>query len=252
MEMATRSIPFQFDCWAGADIKKSIVFNRDIPDCLVTLGCPVFQQNATLSQLFTKEIEDAIIHHFEACNAACAPSCKCCGSAATNTLHEPQSFLFLPTGPFVGIGVYPVCERKGCNDQIRQEIQERRNAGIGLAFQRDSTGCLPCKVCGTAYGTRKCGRCLAVAYCGKQHQREDWPTHKGGCVEKAAVSNVPTREGIQTGGMTGSRDIAAESCSIPGDNVDSNPDVSITYSGLVDVSALGEPTRYREFSKEEI
>jgi len=39
-----------------------------------------------------------------------------------------------------------------------------------------------CKICAAVEGVRRCKRCQAVAYCGKAHQRQDWPAHKAGCV----------------------------------------------------------------------
>jgi hypothetical protein len=39
----------------------------------------------------------------------------------------------------------------------------------------------PCAVCDRAVDTRKCGRCLLVAYCGKEHQKEHWAQHKKDC-----------------------------------------------------------------------
>jgi hypothetical protein len=43
-----------------------------------------------------------------------------------------------------------------------------------------------CEVTSTALcPLRKCGRCLAVYYCGPQHQRDHWLSHKAGCVERS-------------------------------------------------------------------
>ncbi|KAM4063889.1 MYND finger domain-containing protein [Hirsutella rhossiliensis] len=43
-----------------------------------------------------------------------------------------------------------------------------------------------CRVCREIAGARRCSRCLAVAYCSRQHQKEDWKVHKKGCKPKAS------------------------------------------------------------------
>ncbi|KAM4063380.1 MYND finger domain-containing protein [Hirsutella rhossiliensis] len=43
-----------------------------------------------------------------------------------------------------------------------------------------------CRVCGEMAGARRCSRCLTVAYCSRQHQKEDWKVHKKGCKPKAS------------------------------------------------------------------
>ena len=39
-----------------------------------------------------------------------------------------------------------------------------------------------CKVCGKLEGIKRCARCKAVVYCGIEHQKADWKTHKMFCV----------------------------------------------------------------------
>ncbi|KAM4064181.1 MYND finger domain-containing protein [Hirsutella rhossiliensis] len=43
-----------------------------------------------------------------------------------------------------------------------------------------------CRGCGEMAGARRCSRCLTVAYCSRQHQKEDWKVHKKGCKPKAS------------------------------------------------------------------
>jgi len=40
---------------------------------------------------------------------------------------------------------------------------------------------MPCRVCKTIQNTFKCSRCRTAFYCGKEHQKLDWPLHKAGC-----------------------------------------------------------------------
>ena len=41
---------------------------------------------------------------------------------------------------------------------------------------------LPCKLCGKL--GKRCTGCRTVAYCGREHQRQDWESHKGACKGK--------------------------------------------------------------------
>jgi hypothetical protein len=38
---------------------------------------------------------------------------------------------------------------------------------------------------------KKCGRCMAVDYCCRDHQEEHWPEHKATCVKHAATAEEP-------------------------------------------------------------
>ncbi|GAA5968325.1 hypothetical protein JCM3765_000390 [Sporobolomyces pararoseus] len=48
-----------------------------------------------------------------------------------------------------------------------------------------------CEVCQTMSLTR-CGRCQSVFYCGAEHQRASWPTHKTDCKRLAAEKATPS------------------------------------------------------------
>merc|ERR1712224_200548 len=39
-----------------------------------------------------------------------------------------------------------------------------------------------CAACGASQPSRQCGRCRAVHYCGRDCQRQHWPTHKANCL----------------------------------------------------------------------
>jgi hypothetical protein len=38
-----------------------------------------------------------------------------------------------------------------------------------------------CAICKTETGLNSCKSCLVVFYCGRDHQKEDWATHKRFC-----------------------------------------------------------------------
>ncbi len=60
-------------------------------------------------------------------------------------------------------------------------------AGVG-AFEHPGTG-FDCAVCGKA-DAAVCARCRLVGYCGAEHQKKDWPTHKSVC-RKGETRVVP-------------------------------------------------------------
>lgn len=41
-----------------------------------------------------------------------------------------------------------------------------------------------CKICGKTVEIKICSQCKAVAYCGIEHQRKDWKTHKKSCMPR--------------------------------------------------------------------
>lgn len=43
---------------------------------------------------------------------------------------------------------------------------------------------MPCSVCGKTESTKRCARCKSAAYCGEEHQKADWKTHKKSCASK--------------------------------------------------------------------
>jgi hypothetical protein len=51
-------------------------------------------------------------------------------------------------------------------------------------LSQEQTEISTCKVCGKTAGIKRCGRCKAVGYCGKEHQKVDWKVHKKICIHK--------------------------------------------------------------------
>jgi hypothetical protein len=40
---------------------------------------------------------------------------------------------------------------------------------------------MPCRVCKKVGNTLRCSRCNTAFYCGREHQKMDWPLHKAAC-----------------------------------------------------------------------
>jgi hypothetical protein len=55
-----------------------------------------------------------------------------------------------------------------------------------------------CEVVGTGLrnNLKKCGRCMEVYYCCKEHQEDHWPEHKATCVKNAATADEP--DGVES------------------------------------------------------
>jgi TPR repeat protein len=66
-------------------------------------------------------------------------------------------------------------------------IEPAAGAGVG-AFEHPGTG-FECAVCGKS-DAAVCARCRLVGYCGAEHQKKDWPTHKAVC-RKGETRVVP-------------------------------------------------------------
>ena len=66
-------------------------------------------------------------------------------------------------------------------------LEPAAGAGVG-AFEHPGTG-FHCSVCGKS-DAAVCARCRLVGYCGAEHQRKDWPSHKAVC-RKGEFGVVP-------------------------------------------------------------
>jgi hypothetical protein len=97
-----------------------------------------------------------------------------------------MSFLHVDE-PFVSVFVHPIFEKKRCETQTRQNIQNIMAKVAQESLINSSCGpneILCCKVCGRIEGVKRCGRCKVVAYCGRDHQKADWKLHRKACVSE--------------------------------------------------------------------
>jgi len=59
---------------------------------------------------------------------------------------------------------------------------------------------MECKVCGTSGNVQRCSACHSVFYCNKDHQNQDWKSHKHDCAKfKQAIKEGVVREVIAEG-----------------------------------------------------
>lgn len=65
----------------------------------------------------------------------------------------------------------------GSDDVIQDETAEQSSSSIDVA----------CGVCGQP--GKRCTSCMSIAYCGKQHQKQDWKNHKSVCKGKQTQNN---------------------------------------------------------------
>lgn len=188
--MATSSVRFEFKCEKGA-----LQFSHNVPRSLVTGADPRGTPNAAYMKTFTDTIQPILDEHEPACRAASSTQCGQCGSPTAKLLLTPMSWLHVVGNPFVNVFANPVCVNGACEARTRQQILDLMamisNSGAANARSEGSLGKssetadLSCRVCGNRDKTFRCGRCKAVAYCGKEHQKTDWSVHKRVCKSAA-------------------------------------------------------------------
>jgi hypothetical protein len=182
--------PVRFEFYCGEEELKYI---HSIPRSLITAG-DQDAQDAGYSNLFVRAVEPIMKEHAAACVAASNGLCENCGSPRITALQTPMSWLHKVDDPFVAVWVNPMCGKGKCEIQIRQEVQgmmsELMGGGAGRSGSepRASLEVIPCKVCGKTDAIKRCGRCMVVGYCGKEHQKADWEAHKKICVAKSGPS----------------------------------------------------------------
>lgn len=254
--MATQAVRFEFHCME-TDGKLRVV--HEIPRSLLNVDTRLAQSDAEYQQRFADALRPIFKEHEPACKAMSGPSCANCGSPTVKALQTTQSWLHRPGDPMVLVWVYPACGEEHCRTQILQaslevtaeanEERERRN----LPGPTTSYKVAHCNVCRKTEGVKWCSRCSAVAYCGKDHQKADWKTHKKDCAARANVDSESTRIAATSNDPVVAGDPVVEGYQTTLDNItDPNPEVSITHSGVFNVSAPGEPERYVELSREEV
>jgi len=187
--MATCPVRFEFYC--GEEELKCI---HNIPESLVTVGVHAAENNAGYANLFVNVLQRIIKEHEAACLAISNALCENCGSPRVTALHTPMSWLHRVGDPFVAVWVNPVGGEGECEIRIRQDVQEMMSELVGEGSNRRdsepraSLEVISCKVCGKTDAIKRCGRCMVVGYCGKEHQKSDWKAHKKICVAKSVQS----------------------------------------------------------------
>lgn len=184
--MATRSVRFDFKCDGGS---KKLQYTHKVPAALVRADAGALQTDPTYMQLFVQTIQPLVQQHEAACRGASSRQCENCGQPTVKTLMTPGSWLHNVADPFLNVWVTAACYKGPCEIQLRQSIQTTMQM-VAASGESGGSGpeatveLLPCLVCGKTDETKRCARCKVVAYCGREHQKADWASHKQNCAPK--------------------------------------------------------------------
>lgn len=147
-------------------------------------------RDAEYDQRFVQAMIPLMREHAPACRMAAGPSCECSGRVSTDVLQSPMSMLH-GAPPRVVVWVTALCGGEQCETEamqetqlLMQEMRQDKDIGYGTTGSSVCVEVKICKVCGTTVGVKRCNGCHAVAYCGKEHQKEDWKVHKRACVPR--------------------------------------------------------------------
>lgn len=178
--MAKTGVRFQFYCDIGEVQFTSV---HEVPQQLVT-SAGMAAQSAAYVDLFTQVVSLVLKDREQACRNASSAFCDNCGMPAAKILQSPMSWLQRVDDPFVGVWVSAFCGNGDCELELRLEIGEimsQVSSEMQEGTANPGSDVLICRVCGEAVGVKRCGRCLAVGYCSREHQKRDWTAHKTDC-----------------------------------------------------------------------
>ena len=179
--MATCPVRFHFAC----DLEPcKLHFIHNVPRSLIRADAP---KDPEYTNSFVNAVMPITLEHYAVCYTASDTKCVNCRAPTAKVLQTPISWLHIDCSPFVRVHVNPVFGKAQCEMVTRQQIstmiyevvQEHRPGGAAGAA--GPIELIPCKICGQLDGVKKCTRCKAVAYCGKEHQKEDRKMHKKIC-----------------------------------------------------------------------
>lgn len=183
--MATCPVRFEFNCEKAPE---KLIFIHDVPRMLVTRTAAEAQNDPKYVETFAEAIRPIMLGHEAQCRALSHPKCRSCGSPTVKVLLTPMSWLHIVDDPFVNVWTNPVCDKAACEMLERQKISDMMalmSSAPVSSTGGSSTGTaleiMPCKVCGDTKETKRCGQCKSVAYCGREHQKADWKSHKEIC-----------------------------------------------------------------------
>ena len=108
----------------------------------------------------------------------------------------------LLTGAWQRLEQSGVLETRGILDQVRRGIsytdEAKTKASINAALTAPGLRSCVLERCGTREAHpqhfKQCAACRTVVYCCREHQLEDWPTHKAACKQAARKASVTSSD----------------------------------------------------------
>jgi hypothetical protein len=126
-------------------------------------------------------------------------NCAVCGALPVDIIPCTMPFLHMVEDPSIQIHAIPLCDKAECmrvhQERLaaepkriddRPEVQAYRASRPG---SQNSKIIPTCNICHKSEGAKLCQKCKTIAYCGKEHQKEDWKAHKKVC---ASLANTNT------------------------------------------------------------
>jgi hypothetical protein len=125
-------------------------------------------------------------HHTLIYNAS-SDTCKICAAPKARVLISSMTMLHEFNDPHAIVLTFPTCGKAKCEEETKGQMERLIDLMANL-----KTICTPtndaqvkqvmhCIICKTTVNILKCGRCGIASYCGKEHQKIDWESHKQVC-----------------------------------------------------------------------
>ncbi|CAG8951075.1 hypothetical protein HYFRA_00006473 [Hymenoscyphus fraxineus] len=196
--MATRSVRFEFKC--GNPVKRVVGFH-DIPASLVREDSQelIAKDPKYKQELYT--VLSSIATPYEATLLEKSnPKCPLCSKRCTTTSVAPYPWLHETLHPQAIFVVLGHCGDAKCEEGIDKVIQEQNSQledvlrEWGAAHPETEGGkgaaAKKCRVCAKVEEAQFCANCKVIAYCGKEHQKQDWNVHKNVCAQLLAQAEA--------------------------------------------------------------
>ena len=177
--MSLCPVRVEFNC---EDTFHILSFTHHLPRSLLPVDSRVITRDCEYAVLLERVVLPILNEHEVACRGASSPLCGACGSARTQILQTPITIIQDVDDLCLSVWVNSLCDKAECEAQTKKDMD---NIMGKLREQLSDEMCSEtkaCKVCGKSVGMKRCARCKAVAYCGTEHQRQDWKIHKRFCV----------------------------------------------------------------------
>lgn len=191
--MATTSVLFQFH-WAYGNSTKPVLEARHQISTSAVLQKPEGQlpQDPDAFYLFQLTAGPMIFSHtMELVQAAARSNITCvlCAQPSTTITCALAPGWDNASNLFVKIDVFTLCPKEECKHGFTKRVQATIDTGEDLDIQRASIA-KHCPICFANEGLKFCQRCKVTAYCGKEHQKEDWKEHKKSCEKWAKAKEA--------------------------------------------------------------